>query len=197
MKQKNLFTTGILAILLVLILLLILGCASASRNNTSAHRGDELPDIVRNARRNAPEDVLIGIGSATLASQSQSRLMAETRARAEISRAMDSMVQEMVRDYQASSEVAPRDAIAFQENITVTLSRSRLQGAVINDEAWINGTYYVVVYLNKADVVREINQAQAAARLAVPAMASFNAEDRMNSAFDREYARELRVVGTD
>ena len=107
------------------------------------------------------------------------------------------MVQDMVRDYVASSEVAPNDRLAFQENITVSLSRSRLQGAVISDEDWIDGTYYVVVYLNKTDVVREINQAQAAARLAVPAMASFNAEDRMNAAFDREYARELRVADRD
>jgi len=176
-------------------LVLLSSCASSSQGGSASRSG--LPDIVRNARRNAPNDVLIGIGSASLATQSQSRTVAETRARAEISRAMDSMVQDMVRDYQASSEVSRNDALAFQENMTVSLSRSRLQGAVIQDEDWIDGTYYVVVYLSKTNVVREINQAQAAARLAVPAMASFNAEDRMNAAFDREYARELRVADRD
>jgi len=178
-------------------LVLLASCASNASGGNSSSRRDGLPDIVRNARRNAPENVLIGIGSAKLATQHQSRTVAETRARAEISRAMDSMMQDMVRDYVASSEVAPNDRLAFQENITVSLSKSRLQGAVIHDEDWIDGTYYVVMYLNKTDVVREINQAQAAARLAVPAMASFNAESRMNAAFDREYARELRVADRD
>jgi len=39
--------------------------------------------------------------------------------------------------------------------------------------------------LNKTNTAREINQAVAAAKLAVPAMASFNAEQRMNEAFDK------------
>jgi hypothetical protein len=34
-------------------------------------------------------------------------------------------------------------------------------------------------------VVNEINQAVAAAKLRVPAMASFNAQDRMDAAFDK------------
>jgi hypothetical protein len=156
-----------------------------------------LPDIVRNARRNAPEGVLIGIGSAKLATQNQSKTVAETRARAEISRAMETVVQDMVRDYTASSEIDPSAALGFQEQITVALSKSKLQGSVISDEDFIDGTYYVVVYLSKSDVVREINQAQAAAKLAVPAMASFSAETRMNEAFDRESGKEPRVADRD
>ena len=41
------------------------------------------------------------------------------------------------------------------------------------------------MHLSKASVVNEISQAQAAARLAVPAMASFDAEKRMNEAFEQ------------
>jgi len=41
------------------------------------------------------------------------------------------------------------------------------------------------MYLSKANVAREISQAQAAARLKVPAMASFDAEKRMNEAFEQ------------
>jgi polyphosphate kinase 2 (PPK2 family) len=41
--------------------------------------------------------------------------------------------------------------------------------------------------LSKGGVVQEINQAVSSAKLAVPAMASFNAEERMNQAFDRYY----------
>jgi hypothetical protein len=145
-----------------------------------------MPPNIANARRNAPEDVLVGIGNAKMGTVAQSRNIAATRARAEISNSLDSMVKNMVRDYTASSEVDPAAALAFQENITVTLSKSQLSGAVImNEEPDRDGTWWVVIYLSKANVAREISQAQAAARLAVPAMASFDAEARMNEAFEQ------------
>jgi len=141
---------------------------------------------INNARRNAPADVLVGIGNAKMGTKAQSRNIAATRARAEISNIMDSMVKNMVRDYTASSEVDPNAALAFQESITVTLSKSNLSGAVIQfEEPDSDGQWWVVMYLSKANVVKEITQAQAAAKLAVPAMASFDAEQRMNEAFEQ------------
>jgi len=108
---------------------------------------------------------------------------------------MSSMVSNMVRDYTASSEVDPQAAIAFQENITVTLSSSDVSGAqVIAEDEDRDGNWWCVLYLNKAAIAREINQAQTAARLTVPAMASFDAETRMNEAFERE-AREREARG--
>ena len=147
---------------------------------------DGMPRHVENARRDAPEDVLVGIGNAKLATDAQSRNIAATRARAEISNSMNLIVSNMVRDYTASSEVDPNAVLAFQENITVTLSRSQLSGAIIwYETSQKDGTWWVVMHLSKANVVREITQAQAAARLAVPAMASFDAEKRMNEAFEQ------------
>jgi hypothetical protein len=153
---------------------------------------DGMPDEAAHARRNAPEDVLVGIGNAKMGTKAQSRTVAATRARAEISNAMNSMVRNMVRDYTASSEVDPQAALAFQENITVTLSKSDLSGAVIQwegNEKKDREMWWCVMHLSKANVAREISQAQAAARLAVPAMASFDAEARMNEAFEQA-ARE-------
>jgi len=125
---------------------------------------------------------------------SQSRTVAATRARAEISRQMNTMIQDMVRDYQASSEVDISAAISFQENITVALSKSTLVGsAVVEEDRDQDGNVWVVVMMGKTDVAKEISQAQSAARLAVPAMASFNAEDRMNAAFDKAYSQEMQV----
>jgi hypothetical protein len=145
-----------------------------------------MPSNIANARRNAPEDVLVGVGNAKMGTVAQSRNIAATRARAEISNVMDSIVKNMVRDYTATSEVDRQAAIAFQENITVTLSKSDLSGAVIiNEEPDENGQWWCVMHLSKADVVKEISQAQAAARLTVPAMASFDAERRMNEAFEQ------------
>jgi predicted small lipoprotein YifL len=147
---------------------------------------DGMPPEAANARRNAPEDVLVGIGNAKMGTVAQSRNIAATRARAEISNSMNSMVKNMVRDYTASSEVDPQAALSFQENITVTLSKSDLRGAVIHWEgAEKNGMWWCVMHLSKTSVVNEISQAQAKARLAVPAMASFDAEQRMNEAFEQ------------
>jgi hypothetical protein len=167
-------------LLLLCAALIFFGCAS----KPPASGG--MPSNIANARRNAPEDVLVGIGSAKMGTVAQSRNIAATRARAEISNIMDSIVKNMVHDYTASSEVDPQSALAFQENITVTLSRSDLSGAVImNEEPDNDGQWWCVIHLSKANVTREISQAQAAARLAVPAMASFDAERRMNEAFEQ------------
>jgi hypothetical protein len=145
-----------------------------------------MPPNIANARRNAPEDVIVGIGNAKMGTTAQSRNIAATRAKADISNTMDSVVKNMVRDYTASSEVDPQAALAFQENITVTLSKSNISGAVImNEEPDRDGQWWCVMYLSKTNVVKEISQAQAAARLAVPAMASFDAEKRMNEAFEQ------------
>jgi len=161
--------------------LVLFGCATKKPPVSSG-----MPFNVANARRAAPEDVIVGIGNAKMGTVAQSRNIAATRARAEISNTLDSMVKNMVRDYTASSEVDPQSALAFQENITVTLSKSNLSGAVIvNEEPDSDGEWWCVMHFSKANVVKEITQAQAAAKLAVPAMSSFDAEKRMNEAFEQ------------
>jgi hypothetical protein len=78
-----------------------------------------------------------------------------TRGRAEISRQMDSFVKNMVRDYTAASEVDPSAVLAFQENITVALSQSRLQGAgVVDQDIDEAGNCWTVVMLSKTDTVQ-------------------------------------------
>jgi len=184
----------VVSILVVLMLVFaIVSCGSSSKKPDRIVPG-YFPEFVKKAILNAPEDVLVGVGNAKLASLSQSRTVSTTRARAEISRQMETIIQDMVRDYQASSEVDPAAALSFQENMTVALSKSTLQGSVVADQdADKDGMVWTVVHLGKTNVAQEINQAQAAARLAVPAMVSFNAEDRMNAAFDRVNNQDVRV----
>jgi hypothetical protein len=168
--------------------ILFIVCLAFSGCRSKPPTSDGMPSEAANARRNAPEDVIVGIGNARMGTAYQSRNIAQTRARAEISNAMNSMVKNMVRDYTASSEVDPQAALAFQENITVTLSKSDLRGAVVQwegNEKKDSAMWWCVMYLSKSSVVSEISQAQAAARLAVPAMASFDAEQRMNEAFEQ------------
>jgi hypothetical protein len=180
-----------LVFVVVCVMFAVLGCPSTppasgdgARSATGQNRiPGSFPQFVRDALRNQPEDALVGIGSSNLANFNQARTISTTRARAEISRQMNTMIQDMVRDYQAGSEADPSAALSFQENITVALSKSNLQGSTVVDQDIVDGVVWTVVQLKKADVVNEINQAQAAAKLAVPAMASFNAEARMNAAF--------------
>jgi hypothetical protein len=207
--MKRIFSTVVLALLAIT---LVVSCGTTggfggsgggggggSAQSAAAAKPERkvagsVPDFVKKALLNAPEDALVGIGSANLASRDQARTIATTRARAEISRQMNTMIQDMIRDYQASSEVDHSAAISFQENITVALSKSTLTGSRVMDFDYdSDGTCWVVVQLGKNNAVQEINQAQASAKLAVPAMASFNAEDRMNAAFDKAYSQEVMV----
>jgi hypothetical protein len=153
-----------------------------------------VPQFVKDAVKNAPEDALVGIGTANMATVSLSRTTAATRARAEISRQMQSIVRDMVRDYSAGSEVDHSAAMSFTEAITVSLSQSKLTGStVVEEDRDENGAYWVVVMLNKTATVNEINQAAAQAKLNAPKMASFDAEQRMNDAFDKLNAQEMQV----
>jgi len=151
-----------------------------------------IPQSIRDALTNIPEDVLIGVGTAKMASLSQSRTISQTRARAELSRQMDTIVRDMVRDYTSGSEVDPSAVLSFQESITVALSQARLQGSVpVAEEQDANGNYWMAVSLSKTNIVNEINQAVAAAKLKVPKMESFNTETRMDAAFNKVYGNEV------
>ena len=177
----------IVGIAALCVLLMFTGCATGPA--TEAQGG--MPDWVVRARANAPEDVIVGIGTARLATTSHSMTTSESRARAQIVRAMDSMVHDMIIDYIAASEVDPGVAVAFQESITRSLAQARLSGArVVEQNADLEGAWWTVVYFNRADVAREMSQAQAAARLAVPAAIAFDALERMDNAFDQARREE-------
>ena len=168
------------------------GNAPASTSQSARMVNTRIPKSIRDAMAKCPEDAVIGVGTAKMASLSQSRTISATRARAELSRQMDTIVQDMVRDYTAGSEVDHSAVLSYQENITVALSQARLVGAsIVEEDEDANGNYWTAVMLTKTGAVNEINQAVAAAKLRVPAMASFDAESRMNAAFDRFYKNEV------
>lgn len=195
MKKTFLIIAALLAVLLAV------SCATSSPASSGPQASERkvgagIPQFVKDAIKTAPEDALIGIGTAKMGTLSLSRTTAMTRARAEISRQMSTMIQDMVRDYTASSEMDPSATISFTENMTVALSKAELKGASsVAEDQDENGNYWVVVMLTKQNTVTEINQAQAAAKLAVPAMASFNAEDRMNAAFANAANQEIGFAG--
>jgi hypothetical protein len=177
----------------------VAGCGSSPSTKNSERRvPSNVPDFVKQALRNIPEDALVGIGRADLTNPSQAMTFAQTRARADISRQLNTMIQDMVRDYNASSEVDKDAALAFQENFTLALSKSTLTGSSVMElDQGPDGAYWAVVMLSKNNSAVEINQAVSAAKLAIPAMASFSAEARMNEAFAKAAGADLLVAEKD
>jgi hypothetical protein len=177
---------GIIAALCVL--LVLFGCAS-EKPAKGAQGG--IPDWVLKARRDAPENVIVGVGTAKLATMNQSMNVSETRARGQVVRAMNSMIRSMVEDFTVSNEVDTSAAVAFQQQIETSLSKAQLMGAVIAEQnSDLSGHWWTVIYFNKSNTRNEISQAQAAAKLAVPAMLAFNAEARMDEQFKKAAEEE-------
>jgi len=176
------------------LLMLFAGCAS-EKPAKGAEGG--VPDWVLKARRDAPEDVIVGIGTANMATKNMSMNQSESRARAQISRAMQSMVKNMIEDYTSANELDSTAAVSFQQEITVALSKADLVGArIVEQNSDPSGSWWTVVYYNKSQTSTTINQAQAAAKLAVPAALAFRAEERMDEKFEQA-AREEWLGDSD
>jgi curli biogenesis system outer membrane secretion channel CsgG len=146
---------------------------------------------VNEAYLGASEDVLIGIGTYRIgndmAKMGTGKTFAETRARADLARQLDTMVKNMVTDYTATSEIDPDAALSLQESITQALSRAELKGArTVKMDVDGNGLLWVVMEFSKSAAAAEVNQASSAAKLAVPAAAAFDALARMDAAFSKE-----------
>ena len=175
------------------------GNASASSGNATASTSQSvrmvnsgMPPAIRDAVNNCPEGAFIGVGTAKSSTLNQSMTISEARARAALSRQMDTVVQGMVSDFTADSEIDPSAALSFQENVTAQFTRSRLQGSkIVETYQDGNGNYWTAVMLPKSNGVNEINQAVAAAKLRVPAMASFDAQRRMEAGLDKLYGNEI------
>lgn len=170
------------------------GGSGDGRGSTSDGRAASggKPQFVRNAERSvAGQDVIVGTGNAKMATLHLSREAAQARARADISRKMSSTVRASQRDYTAASEVDPSAIVQYFETFARILSDATLVGTVvIEDDMDTDGNYWVVMTLGKDRIVNEINQAAAAAKLAVPAMQAYNAEERMDEMFDRMRSME-------
>jgi len=158
-----------------------------------------VPDFVNDAFLQASEDVLIGIGSYTVGSDpsriSTGRPFAETRARADISRQLKTIVENMITDYTAQSELDPKAALSFQENINRSLSQAELRGSKTIKMGTENGILWVVMEYSKSLAANDYSAAQAAAKLAVPAAAAFDALSRMDNAFDKLAGGGPKPVG--
>ncbi|GHU05538.1 hypothetical protein FACS1894147_11800 [Spirochaetia bacterium] len=160
--------------------------SSASSVSTAETIPPDAPDFVIAAVISEGEDALTGIGKAKLASRSQSMTFAQTRARMEIYRQLNRIIEEMVRDYAALHNTDPSDAAAFREAAVTALSTIPLTGSsVVEMDSDTDGAFWAVVSLSKTNAAAEIKEAAAAAKLAVPALAAFDTADWIDAAFNR------------
>jgi len=183
MKKKIILIAGI-----ILLAFSFGACKSAPKAAPKKLNG--VPDFVNDAFLAASEDVLIGIGTYKTggdpAKVGTGKPYAEARARADISRQLQSIIENMITDYTANSELNPKAAISFQENITRALSKSELKGSkTVRMGTDNNGVLWIVMEYSKSLAADDFNAAQAAAKLAVPAAAAFNALERMDKQFDK------------
>jgi hypothetical protein len=179
-------------VLVVGLILSMAGCGTTDTKGTSAPQGPSLggvPDFVNNAFQNASEDVLIGIGmykiGNDMSKMSAGMTFAQTRARADIARQLQSIIQNMVIDHFATSELDPTAQSSFQENITQALAKAELRGAKVVVSNTQDGILWVVMEYSKSAAASDFDAAAAAAKLAVPAAIAFDALSRMDNAFDK------------
>jgi hypothetical protein len=145
---------------------------------------------VNDAYINASEEVLIGVGTykigADASKMSTGMTFAQTRARADIARQLESIIKNMITDYVATSELDPDASLSFQESVTTALSKADLKGAkIIAQQTDSNGLLWVVMEYGKSAAANDYSAATAAGKLAVPAAAAFDANARMENAFDK------------
>jgi hypothetical protein len=188
MKKRQIIVTILTVTVLAMALI---ACASKPAAKAAPKALKGVPDFVNDAYLEASEDVLIGIGTYKTggdpAKIGTGKTFAETRARADIARQMESIVKNMVTDYTAQSELDPKAAISFQENITQALAKASLKGArTTKMQTDDNGVLWIVMEYSKSLAAQDFNAAQAAAKLAVPAAVAFNALDRMEKAFGKD-----------
>jgi uncharacterized lipoprotein YajG len=165
------------------------GAAPAAASQTPSLRN--VPDFVNKAYQSASDNVLVGVGTYMVgkeaARMSFAKTMAETRARADISRQLQTISNQMINDYTAANEFDPSAIISFQESINQQLSKSELKGSKIMEmDTDASGLLWVVVQYDKAAAAKEYNAAANAAKLAVPAALAFDALTRMETAFSKQ-----------
>jgi hypothetical protein len=104
-----------------------------------------------------PEDALWGIGNAKQSSAQMSMTMAETRARADISRQLNTIVEGMITDYtrDANMGTSNQASLGLQESINRQLSQAQLAGSR-RDQLWTapDGTFWARVVYSKADAAK-------------------------------------------
>ena len=142
---------------------------------------DEVPVFVVNVVGNAPENAIIGIGTARRRIVPTSRSVATIMARADISRQLEIMARDMVTGYLLSPNTDPQVALEFMDRSATTWTV--FGSSVIHEAIADDGGYWVVAILSRANIERTIRLY--AARLVPGSNPDMWSAERMDAALGR------------
>jgi len=136
-----------------------------------------------------PEDVLWGIGVADNVQIPMRMTMADSRARQDIARQLNTVAQGMVVDYAREAGGMSGAAVThFQETVSRQVTQATLQG-VVRDQQWTapdGRTLWMRVRMNKADASRAVaDEVARAVDSDAAAFAQWRAMDALNRMDDQ------------
>jgi hypothetical protein len=133
----------------------------------------QIPDFVNEAYLNAPDDVLIGVGTCkvggALSRMAMARAIAEERARADIARQLENddafagkvftIIETAADAYTSSGRLAPVDVDMFYEAVTQDFFNPNFtRGRVVKSELDGNGIMWVVMEYHKSAAAGEVRR---------------------------------------
>jgi len=154
--------------------LVIAGCASLPPASES----------MASARKSAPDNVLVGMATAKESSAEASVKKAESNAKLQLARGMTSMVRNMIKTDTDAGKLTAAVAPDFQQSVLSQLTKSKLDGASKQGSgSGKGGEGWAVYYLEKADVIKEINDAVRVAKGAIKGSEGFTTDGKIDAEF--------------
>ena len=169
---------GLASILILMMAFFVLSCGSSP---AAGPAGDpNMPPWINDM---PPEDMLWGIGVSDNAQMNMRMTMADSRARQDIVRQLQTLAQGMVTDYaREAGGINNAAVVQLQESITRQVAQANLQGAV-RDVTWTTPdgrTLWTRVRMAKADAARvAAGEAQRAIDSDAARFAEFKAMDAL------------------
>jgi hypothetical protein len=108
------------------------GTTSAPASQERAVQGS-VPDFVKQALRNCPEDSLVAYFPSRLRDMGLAKQRAEVIARGDLARQLQGVTLTMINDYALVSEADPSAELMITEALNIALAKQTLSGARIVD----------------------------------------------------------------
>jgi outer membrane murein-binding lipoprotein Lpp len=146
-----------------------------------------------NAKSSAPAGTLVGQATAPKgASKDETMKKSESNAKYQLVRGMSAMVKSMLDEAVAEGRVPSGEADEFFRGVETSLSRAALSSAVKAGQGeGAGGAWFTVLYMDKAEVVKQINTSVNASKQANPGAAAFTT-DNIDNAYNTYAAREWK-----
>jgi predicted small secreted protein len=153
---------------------LVVSCATAP----AASEG------IQKARSGVPSGALVASATDKNAADS------EKAAKLQLIRAITSMTRNMIQAAANAGEISGDISSGLQQGTATALSRSQLNSAIRQGYGEGKGKqFWTVMYMEKADIVAEINRALAAAKQITSGADSFNFNSRIDAEYQAAIAR--------